>query len=421
MRICPKLYCSRGVGFSEDFEQFSQEIRLASSGEDTVGYILGAYYQTNNLSYHEPILFPASDLDSQREFASESDSWAIFGQATWNMTDILRLVGGLRYTEESKEAQRHFHNFLISVPGFEIPNAMLAPLGIENHDLSGKRDEESLTPVLTVQYDIGDSMVYATATTGFKAGGFDARSALAANWEFEDENVLSAEVGAKFRVLDGTAELNVAAFWMKFDDMQTSVFDGSSSFFVQNAGKAESLGIEMDGRWRVTESLTLTASLGYLDFQWKDFGEAKCFTSGLITPANLNPDGQSCDLAGKENAYTPEWTATLGANHVYRLSDNIELKSAIDILFMDNHYVINDLNPNLEQSGYTKVNARIAIAKTDNKWEVALVGKNLSDKLTYNYGSDITFFSSMIDPGFGGYAVMTEPPRSITMQGTYRF
>jgi len=399
------------VNLEEDFSQFSQEVRLASAGTNTLDYIVGAYYQTSELDYIELGRLPGFGLDADRDFDSSSKSWAVFGQASWNLTESLRLVSGLRYTQEQKEGNRALSLF---TAGTDIGLPDIPSFGLFNHTISDKRTEESLTPVFTLQYDIGDSMVYATATTGFKAGGFDARSNIAKDFEFEDENVISGELGGKFRLLDGQAELNVAVFWMQFDDMQTSTYDGGAGYFVLNAGKATSVGLEIDGRWRMSESLSFSGSLGYLDFQWDEFSGAKCFNSLIHTPTNMDADG-SCDMKGRENAYTPEWSAAVSAEHVVSLGADLELRSSVDLAFMDNHYVAADLNPTLEQSAYTKIDARIALSHADDSWELALVGKNLTDKRTVNYGADVSFF------GGGAYGVMTEPPRTISLQGRYSF
>ncbi|MFV0278740.1 MAG: TonB-dependent receptor [Parahaliea sp.] len=429
--------------FDEEFDQFSQEVRWTSPGGETVDYIVGAYYQTSDLSTFEAGALPSLGLDWSRDFGVDSDTWAIFGQATWNVTDRFRVMAGLRYTEEDKSGERDFRFFapgtkteladvplisppiLAGTPIANIPGALYQdilsrnpsiPTGLagfgEPHQVDGKRDEEALTPMLTIQYDLGDSMIYATASTGFKAGGFDTRSNLPIQFQFDEEKVLAGEVGAKLRLLGGAAELNIAAFYMQFEDLQTSTFDGNIGFLVDNAGEATSQGVELDGRWLLTENLTLNGAIGWLDFQFDEFPGAQCFVSNYRVPDNRQPDG-TCDFAGKENAYTPEWTGNLGLRHVYAF-DNMELLSSVDVVFMDNHYTLPDLNPGLEHPAYYKINARVALASLDNRWEVALLGRNLTDELTFSNSANVPLIS-------GAYNVFLDPPRTLTLQGTYRF
>jgi len=403
----------------ESYEQFSQEVRLTSPGGEFMDYILGAYYQTSELTYNELAHVYAigpNGLDGVREYTSDSDGWSVFGQFTFSLSDALRATAGLRYTEEEKDGFRDLQLLMLGTGpgGADVVVPAIPPAGLASHTLEADRTERSLTPSVNVQYDWGESMLYATASKGFKAGGFDSRANLPVNFEFEEEEVLSVEVGAKMSLAGGAAELNISAFWMEFSDLQTSTFDGSLGFFVENAAEAVSQGVEVDGRWRLSEALTLFGSLGYLDFEWQEFSGAKCFVSGVVAPDNLEANGSSCDLSGKENAFTPEWSATLGVQYERALTDGLELRASTDLLFKDNHYTASDLNPHTEQEAYTKFNARLALADTAGVWEVALVGKNLTDELTQNHAVDVPFVS-------GAYAVRVEEPRSLAIQAKYHF
>jgi iron complex outermembrane receptor protein len=212
--------------------------------------------------------------------------WAVFAQFTWNISDRMRLVLGGRYSEEDKEATKEqIHigpdgtRFPATDPSGQTPNVLWAlnPLfgafNIEPYEeIRGQREEKEFNPQVTLQYDVGDdSMIYATYVEGFKAGGFDIRSNghpdpavvnaqnlgrgldIVGVFEFEDENAESIEIGGKFGFLGGAAELNVAAFYTEYTNLQTSQFDGVLGFNVRNAGEAEIRGVELDGRWLVAD------------------------------------------------------------------------------------------------------------------------------------------------------------------------
>jgi len=438
----------------EEFDQLSQEIRLVSPGGENVDYIVGAFYQTSEQKYQENaalhvrnVGFPVpSNLLLVRPFTQESDTWAVFAQATWNIQDNLRVTGGLRYTEESKTGSRKQTTYTLDdVAGGAIPagvevfntpalagfgNLLSGVFRIVDHDLRGSRDEDVLTPSLNIQYDTdGDAMVYFTYSSGYKSGGFDARgindatstnnpfnfSPIASggdNFEFDEEEATTYELGAKMGLLDGAAELNVSLFQTDYEQMQVSVFDGTFGFNVLNAGAATVRGIEMDGRWMATESLTLSSGLAYLDFEWTDYDEAPCPGVGISTPSNSGSG--NCSFAGMENVQTPEWTLNVSANHVYSMSDNLELRTTLDANFKDNHYTSGSLDERQEQGAATVWNLRTGLASTDDVWQVAFVGKNLTNQDIMNYGAKISLSN-------GGVSTELMRPRTFALEGSYSF
>ncbi|GAB3113343.1 TonB-dependent receptor [Aestuariicella hydrocarbonica] len=454
------------MDMAEEFEQFSQEIRLTSPGGEAVDYIMGAFYQTSEQEYSELARLspstvglvagglPVFDSAVDRPFTQEGDTWAVFAQATWNATDRLRLTAGLRYTEEKKEGTRDQTLYslnlapgvkqsdieLIPNSGFTVENALAldASAGgfrLADHSLSGKRDEEVLTPSLNVQYDLtGDIMLYATYSTGYKSGGFDARGINGAtsannpngynilamggdNFQFDEEEAETLELGAKMTLLDGAAELNLAAYQTDYTDMQVSVYDGTFGYSVFNAGAAKVQGLELDGRWMATENLMFVASAAYLNYEWTDYSEGVC--PGVGTQIASPSGSGNCDLSGRENMHAPEWTVNLSANHDYTLTDNLQLRTTLDANFMDNHYVAGSLDRRQEQAAATTFNARIALSPFDEKWQVALSGKNLTDQRIMTNGSDVTL--SNLGPLPGGVQAEIKRPRTLAIEASYSF
>lgn len=448
--------------FNENYQQFSQEFRLTSPGNETFDYIIGAYFQRSDLEYSEVSSVYPLALRGEREFETSSTLWAIFGQFDYQLTDQLTASLGVRYTEEEKDGQRnmlvidpktgqrvqesalvnppalagalaafglpglpgnayslmlgdkfpYLDPLLLGSPTQNIPNSIYGT--IDEHSLKDSRKEKSLTPSLTLSYQLNeDTLLYVKGAQGFKSGGFDARSNLGGNFEFEEEEVISMEFGGKLTLDDGAAELNFAVFQMKFNDLQTSVFDGQVGFNVKNAGEATTSGIELDGRWAVLDEITLVGGIGLLDFEWDDFKGAKCFTSNVLVSDNVDETGKSCDLTGETNALVPDVTANIGIEHATFIFDEYELITNIDINYRSDFYTSTDLNPFTEQEAFTKVNMRIALMY-EEEWEVALVGKNITDETTRNFSFDLPFTK-------GGYANMIEPGRSFGVQFRYNF
>jgi len=453
----------------EAFEQFSQELRLTSPGGDTVDYVAGLYYQTSELDFNDSIsvrdtsllrvLSPAfSDISTRRTANQESDMWAVFAQATWNISDTFRLVLGGRYSEEDKEAtkrQEHFASAGASGgtplpatdPSGQTPNILfgLNPVfggfSIEPYDtIAGQRKEEEFNPLVTLQWDATDDMMlYATYVEGFKAGGFDIRSNghpdpnvvngqnlgrgldIVGVFEFEDESAESIEVGAKMRV-GGSAELNVAAFYTEYTNLQTSQFDGVLGFNVQNAGEAEISGVELDGRWLVTPGLTLSGAVAYLDFEYTDFKNNQCyFGQQVLEPGAVQPDGVTCDATGKRKEYTPEWTGSLIADYVMPLGDSLELRTTLDLNYSDSYTYNPTLDPRSEQDAYTRINLRLALGAVSGAWEVAFIGQNLTDEDVVTYGGEGPLAGALTNGTGMGYYKFLDRPATYALQGTYRF
>ena len=467
---------------TEEFEQFSQEFRLSSPGGETVDYTLGVYFQSNELNYQDAIdvpeasllrvLSPAYSNVRTRRFADqESDTWAGFAQLTWNVTDAMRLILGGRYTNEEKtatKAQQHFAGPVANEQGFPAtdpeggpsPGYRLNPLfgafNIEPYDqIQGSRDESQFTPQVTLQYDLSDdTMIYATYVEGFKAGGFDIRSNahpdpavvnavrfnpdtgavaqdLVGVFEFEDEKATNYEIGIKAGI-GQTAEINFAAFYTEYDDLQTSQFDGVLGFNVANAGKAEIRGFEADGRWLVSEGWTVSANFAYLDFEYKEFPNNQVYfgmAADVFGEANLVNDADgpnpqfgpsTYDASGKRKEYTPEFTGGLSLEWVLPLGD-MQLRSVYDANYSDSYLFNPTLDPRSEQDAFVTHNLRVGFGPADGTWEIAFIGKNLSDEDIVTYGGEVPLAGSLTEGTGMSYYKFLDRPATYALQGSYRF
>lgn len=446
----------------EEYEQFSQEIRLVSPGGDTLDYIVGAYYQSSDQHYLEeasiyvndfaPNLGLGTNLKLDRPFTQKSDLWALFAQLTWNISDELRVSLGLRYGDEDKKGRRQQTTRTLDplagglipagTPVFQTPalaalaRGLSAGFRIVDHTLEKSRNESVLSPSINVQYDISDdTMLYASYSSGYKSGGFDARGINGAtsannpfnyspislggdNFEFDEEEADTFEIGAKSSLLDGAAEINAALFYTEYDQLQASIFDGTFGFNVLNAGKATVKGVELDGRWRAHENLMLNSSMAYLDFEWKEFDEAPCPGVGNRTPSS---SGVNCDFSGLENNQTPEWTWNLSMDYFYAINDQLGLNFILDAQFKDNHYTSGNLDARQEQGGATLYNTRISLSPDDDNWQLAISGKNLTDKRIQSYGADISLSKGFGRVPTGGVSTETLRPRTVAIEAIYRF
>ena len=499
---------------TEDYEQTSLEVRFDSSIGDKFDYIAGAYGQHQELTADGLALFgmqnlqailngacagnlgplydqifvpgnavatatgvatlgaPASLANACGQAAAfdgvqpgvnryakldqETDTWAIFGQGTYLLTDTLSITLGLRYTEEDKDADQsvwaaEFERRNTQPTDDPVSIAVAQQVGefttysFTDSDPGMSRDEESTTWSANLQWEPTDwGMFYASAGTGFKAGGFNSfymglsagRGADSRDVEFDDEEVITYEIGGKMTLLDGVAELNFAIFRTEYDDLQVSVFSGGTTFDVQNAAEATSQGVEIDGRWAATDKLTLQASLGYIDFEFDKFPNQACtsrqftdsrqavYASQLSDPVqaaivSLTYNNAACaaagvnDLEGETSAHTPEWSANVSATYIQPIGE-YELSLIANGNYSDEAYRQDDLDPLLLDDDHWYVDATAVFGPMDGKWDIALIGKNLTDEEGFAWGNDIPLFAGSVS-----WAPM--PPRSVAVRGRLRF
>lgn len=454
------------VDAAEDFDQESLELRLTSPGGESIDYIVGAYFHNSDLRFDSTETFGSSiaapalgltpsqvpNLARAYYFEQEQEQMSVFGSATWNMDDTTRLTLGLRYTEEEKTADRELFKRLAagtvaeydalpgSVTGFLDVGLWNGLLGTFEHELLGqKRTEEFVDWSFNLEHDISDDvMVYGLVSTGVKGGGFDARylknpeistttisrgGSLFTNvpvagfdkYEYEEEEALNMELGFKSTLLDGAMTFNATLFRTEITDLQVSIFDGGTAFLVDNAAEMTAQGVEFDVKWAATDSLTVSAAGAYLDNKFDSFPESPCWKRAPTSDdAALCIDGAQ-DASGEPNILSPEFSMNLRLDHEMPVGNSLLLRSSVSAFYSDEHFTAADLDPVMAfQDAYTRVNLRLALGDAAGKWDVALIGKNITDEEVSINNNDVPLVDG------NGYSTL-QRLTSWAVQGTYRF
>ena len=480
----PLKFLNRGR--NEQHEQLSAELIISSPSDDKFEYLTGAFYQSEELSNQRythvdlsavaPVqggifgllnapnpnlggasfaaavlggsLSPAAqsgilDATALGSFQQDADSWSVFAEGTYHLSDSFRITAGLRYSEDEKEMSKsatigYLNDWLqangyadqaTDTPRIPVPALNLVYKNALNlaaaHSYTRQREEDHITGHVNFQWDMNnDAMVYLEIGNGYKAGGFDEDNGLGREVEtvagvtddladFEDESVETVELGAKIDLADGRGRLNIAAYMSTYEDVQVSTFDGNAGFVVGNAAESEVQGIETDVLFRLTEEITLNGAFAYLDATYKSFPGAGCNLAQTLVA------GRGCtqDLSGQPLQFAPEYTANVGINYETRLSSGVLLSASLDYNWSDDVMVAADLDENLIQNSFGKLNARIAIAAGD-QWQIAVIGKNLTSEDTFMWGNDIPLGPQ----GFNGsYFKMIDPPRTVQLTARMNF
>lgn len=454
---------------------FSQEVRLSSFNNDTFNWITGLFYfdselergsetQTYssnplglpgvaspaNLASFAPNLIVAGDHSLWYNKHS-SESIAVFGQGTWTLSDNTSLIFGLRYGEEDKalemssssqDANGVQFNALNVLTGqyqggafvplagggiAEVAPTLLAIQAGQNPatldltvgpvDRSGSRKDTDLTGMLSINHKVDNAMFYATVATGAKSGGFNGSFGAASieEREFEQEETINYELGAKMELLNGKMRLNTALFRTVYDDFQAVSFDPQTvAFIVLNAGEQTTQGVDLDLSYRVTDGLTFTAKLEYLDAKYGDFKGANC--SPLAEGVEFVTPGSSvCNLDGQTLPFAPKWSGSLMVDYIKAWKQS-ELYANLNNQFKTDHLTDPTQAPYSEEQ-YSVFNTRIGWR--NDSWDISAWGKNITDE-TYAQG-----YSGNVISGLVGlpteYRVWLNDPRTYGLTVRYNF
>ncbi|GLX85664.1 TonB-dependent receptor [Thalassotalea loyana] len=423
--------------YIEDFEQFTQELRISSDLAGEFNYIAGVYFQKTQLSHPNDIVLGASvlipdligtSLGIAADFEQDQTAYSIFASGNWRFSPDWQLNLGLRYQKEEKEVsnkQTIYTLFSDITPepvkqfaALAAPSITASLSGAFANDLVAERDESHLSPSVSLQYrGIENTMLFANASIGYKGGGFDGSglnssqgSVIDPNsgFEYEDEKATAYEIGAKSELIEGIWELNATLFLTDYDDLQVSEFNGNA-FVVANAAQTRVQGAEFESRWAINENWQLNAQLALLDFEYQAYDSA----SPTVRQSELLGMATQ-DLTGKTGAFAPKYSGNIELNYQNEIGEGYWFDAAVNVRFVDDQYLEQDLDPVAIQESYQKINARIAISSPDEHWQVALLAKNLTDEQTFSQANDVPVISY-------AHRFLTERGREYHLQLSYRF
>ncbi len=409
--------------FPERFDQVSQEIRILSPTGKTFEFIVGAYYDKSNytLEQYQGFNIPSLNIPGvivgpyfgriDSVFNQEAESWSVFGQGTFNITDAFRAIGSIRYSHTKKDGD-FAARLVYGSNGVNGQPFALRPIS----SAVGKISEGNVDPSVTLQYDIAPRiMIYGTWGRGSKSGGFVSNTLGTTNatFTFEPERSENFEAGIKSTLADGKVVANVSLYHTKFKDLQVSVYQpATSSYLTGNAAAATSKGVEGSLSIYPIENFDISASAAYSDIKYDDYPGAACLASQVgCTPATNN-------LAGYPVAYSSKWTGSVTAHARFDMSEDLKLDITGVAAGRSKYFNSDNQSPIFGvQEGYVKLDLRVQLADQNDRWHVALVGKNLTNQKTigsaFNLPAPITPVPRAI--------LYLEPTRNISVEAGIKF
>ncbi|GLX81752.1 TonB-dependent receptor [Thalassotalea eurytherma] len=462
---------------------FSQEIRLDYTSEK-LNYILGLYYFSQDLDldyslYTDTLFNPffmssfqgaldpllagidgvsaltggaiapsaeAAPMGTGFDHIAEQDheSYAIFGQFDYKLTDALTLTAGLRYTDESKDLSTVFSENLpdgsefptffsaIGDPAAPVPGtliygagvagAMLAAVGAgqmspfdpnflgaiapfqtlgwgfqalgattaSRADINETLEDDQITGTVKLSYQVDrDTMVYASYGTGYKSGGTNT-DRIREGFEpiFDAETSSSFEVGLKKDFIEQNLRINAAAHYTTVDDFQANTFTGNG-FNLQNAGDYEISGFELESSWFPTDSIEVNLAYAYVNAEYKSFERGNCWVAyswhtGITDPGQESADPANpnpyCNRSGDRPAGEPENQLMLKLKKEFYLSENIFSYVQVEYSYTGDMVLDGSNDPYATQDSYNLVNLRWYMNLEEYDTDIILWGRNVFDE-----------------------------------------
>jgi iron complex outermembrane receptor protein len=373
-----------GFEYQDDrAKTFSQELQFNSTGSGPFQWTVGAFHLTDDTVgifafdrifatdavTNRPIQTtpaPTSDFNSFAEV--DTDSLAFYGQATYSLTDAIRATGGVRWTRDTKDFSRLTNSTFTN------------PVVFTGTPFRDSATFKKVTWRAGLEADITpDNLLYATASTGFQAGGFNnSADAITGGASFDEQEVTAYEIGSKNTFADGALTANLSLYWNDFSGLlaNQSVNTGPPSNTVltisTNAGSARAKGAELELRYRPDDNLNINLGLTYNDTEYRNYQVREAIT------------GTTQNLRGNRIALTPDFTANLGADYIVEMAGGATITPGFN-LYYSSQFSTTDVDYAFaEQGAYAKLDLSVTYTSGNGNWSLQAFGRNVTDEEIFN-------------------------------------
>ncbi len=396
-------------------DQYSQEIRLASTGDRRLGYVAGLYYFSQKITGRPISIFgpagayylvgtttgatgtpvPADLLDgyaSDGNTRFKTDSYAAFGEANWRLTPRLTLTGGLRYTYERKSA-----NYDLTVSGgppvtsAALLNARLSVLRPQRY--SARDAEGNVSGRANLGWAVSDNVyAYFSYARGFKSGGINLsglpldnlNQPVLATAVIRPEVNTTYEAGLKGQLYGRRLIVNLAGFSTRVRDFQATIVDSSQTValrgFLSNIPAVTVNGFELDATAQLTPQLQLRGATAFADGRYTSYPQGPC-------PLEVQTSTTAaCNLSGQRLVGLPRWSTTIGGDFALLATRRGSIALHADASLKSSYDGDATLSRFTVIKGYAVTNASIGY-RSAKGWEVAVFARNL---FAANYIQNLT-------------------------------
>lgn len=378
------------MGGPYNTDLLTQEIRLTSPESDSFEYVAGLYYtETRN----DRVFFRNSprftSLASDYFGVADSESFAVYGQANWGLSDKFTLITGLRYNYEKISTE--FNN--------KVSGAIVVPTSADDDVILGK---------LGLQYHANDDvMVFATYTQGYKGQAYDINSTFnqaVADLPVGAEESDAYEIGIKSSLFSGRAQFNATIFNNLYSDFQSQsvkLVNGALEQSLNNVGELETRGLEIEAIALISENFRMNLGAAYIDAEIKSYPGANCYR-GQTAALGCDPVSNKQDLSGEPLNDSPDFKFTLAGDLDIPLpSQGFDGFLNFTYQWQDDVNFNLDQNPLTVQDAYGVLNLSGGISSKSGRYRLTVFVNNALDE---HFANRIIDFSNL----FGGEEVLIQ-------------
>ncbi len=351
------------VAYTFGQKKLTQELRLVSPSSDRFEWLLGAFYTDEDnevdqlVSLYDPgtgELVPGANPAAVVQLPNEYQEYAIFTNGTYKFSDAFHLSAGVRYARNDQEFRQI--SFGLIVPTADVP---------------GESDEDVVTYSLSPEWHLDDdTMIYARVASGYRAGGPNVFLPGVPPM-VDSDSMVNYEVGVKSALADDSVQLEVAAFYMDWEDIQLGVAFPNGTSGLANAGSAESQGVEGSVTWLAGENLTVGVNGAYVD-------------------AKLTSDPPNGAQDGDRLPRTPEWSGSFFADYAFETGNNLGWRFGGVVRYVGDRISDPSSQPNsIPAASYATVDLNAGLTIND-RWTVRAYARNVMDE-----DGDISRFMSI--------------------------
>ncbi len=370
-----------------DSDQWTQELQLTGTGfDDRLNYILGAFYLNERATQDINWYFFAPT--SRSMYDTGTDSYSVFGQADYAITDRLTATAGLRWTRDEKDWDFNIDYFFAPVPSENIVDAI---------------EENSWTPKVGLDYAVNDdTMLFVSAAKGFKAGGFNGINIFdtsVAQSNYGAETNWTYEAGVKTEMFDNRFRLNANYFHNRISDLTLNaqvLVNGNLTFPVQNAGSATIQGIEIEANAALFEGFNAFTTVTLLDGKFRN-----------LDPTSAPANSLTAFGVTAQTPQTADYAFAIGFDYTHDFvmgGTDAAIKVGADMYHTDD-FITSATNEVLS-AAYNRINA-YAELEYNQTWAARFSVSNLEDNELFATGSR----------GLGGF--VARPPQTYKLTLKY--
>lgn len=436
-------YLSSAGGFAyrqrQKNEQFSLETRLTGNRVGMFDYVIGGFLYDERLGVRTALSLAAAANFLVNDYRTKS--FAPFGRLTAHVTDQLRIVGGVRYTEDRKRfTGTTIGNTIVCTvrvpppngaptcpttplfPFFEdisqspiplpAPNAVRPILvnGVPTGAIISRADRldnsrlknDRVTYRGAVEFDVAPaSLLYASIETGYRSGGFSPATGFES---YQPEYITAYTLGSKNRFLNNRVQLNVEAFWWKYRNQQVSAvrndLDGRTANITQNIASVRIRGVEAEGRFLITRTTLVSTDVQYLDADNRNFVYQQANTGtpplvGCSYALNAATNIYNVDCSGLPSFNSPKWTLNFGGQQTFTLG-GLEVVAQADTQYRTSRFAGFAYLPEQKLESVWRSNAQISIGPSNDAWSLSAFVRNIENNRTIAYSATTPLVNALV-------------------------